>query len=87
VNGVTGTRQNITTDIKEYMDLIKSYTNMPRALGFGISSAEMAKAYAPYCDAVIVGSAIIKLVAEGGTQEDIIKRVYDFAVEINNAVK
>jgi tryptophan synthase alpha chain len=87
VNGVTGTRQKITTDIKEYMDLIKSYTNMPRALGFGISSAEMAKAYAPYCDAIIVGSAIIKLVAEGGTQEDIIRRVYDFAVGINNAVK
>ena len=87
VNGVTGTRQNITTDIEEYMNLIKGYTNMPRALGFGISSAEMAKAYAPYCEAIIVGSAIIKLVAEGGTQEDIIKRVYDFAVGINNAVK
>ncbi|MGK0466121.1 tryptophan synthase subunit alpha [Clostridium sp.] len=87
VNGVTGTRQNINTDIKEYMNLIKGYTNMPRALGFGISSAEMAEAYAPYCEAIIVGSAIIKLLAEGGAQEDIIKRVYDFAVGIKNAVK
>jgi tryptophan synthase alpha chain len=86
VNGVTGTRQNLNTDIKEYMDLIKKYTNMPKALGFGISNAEMAKAYSPYCQAIIVGSAIIKLVAEGGTQEEIIKRVYDFAVEMKSAI-
>lgn len=86
VNGVTGTRQNFNTDIKEYMDLIEGYTNMPRALGFGISSAEMAKSYAPYCEAIIVGSAIIKLVDQGGTQEVIIKRVYDFALEIKNAI-
>ena len=86
VNGVTGTRQNLNTDIEKYMDLIKGYTNMPKALGFGISNAKMAKAYAPYCEAIIVGSAIIKLVAGGGTKEEIIKRVYDFAVEIKNAI-
>ena len=86
VNGVTGTRQNLNTDIKEYMDLISSYTNMPKALGFGISNAEMAKTYAPYCQAIIVGSAIIKLVARVGSKQDIIKRVYDFAVEIKSAI-
>ena len=86
VNGVTGTRQKLNTDIKEYMDLISSYTNMPKALGFGISNAKMAKDYAPYCQAIIVGSAIIKLVAEGGSQKDITKRVYNFAVEIRNAI-
>ncbi len=86
VNGVTGTRQKLNTDIKEYMDLIKSYTDMPKGLGFGISNAEMAKAYAPYCEAIIVGSAIIKLVAKGGTQDEILKRVYDFALDIKTAI-
>lgn len=86
VNGVTGTRQKLNTDIKEYMDLIKSYTDMPRGLGFGISNAKMAKAYAPYCEAIIVGSAIIKLVAEGGTQGEILKRVYDFTLDIKTAI-
>ncbi|MFT5873974.1 MAG: tryptophan synthase alpha chain [Clostridium sp.] len=86
VNGVTGTRQQLNTDIKEYMNLIKSYTDMPRGLGFGISSAEMANAYAPYCEAIIVGSAIIKLVAEGGPREEMLKRVYDFALSIKNAI-
>jgi tryptophan synthase alpha chain len=86
VNGVTGTRQNLKTDIKEYMDLVKSYTNMPKCLGFGISNAQMAKAYSPYCEAIIVGSAIIKLIAIGGTREEIIKRVYHFALGIKNAI-
>jgi len=86
VNGVTGTRQKLNTDIKEYMDLIKSYTDMPKGLGFGISNAEMAKAYAPYCEAIIVGSAIIKLVNQGGTQDEILKRVYDFGLGIKNAI-
>jgi len=86
VNGVTGTRKNLNTDIKEYMDLIKSYTDIPRGLGFGISNAEMAKAYAPYCEAIIVGSAIIKLVAEGGSQKEILKRVFDFALDIKTAI-
>ena len=80
VNGVTGTRQKLNTDIKEYMDLILTYTHMPKALGFGISNAEMAKAYAPYCQAIIVGSAIIKLVAEGGTKDD-------FGKEIKEAIR
>jgi tryptophan synthase alpha chain len=86
VNGVTGTRQTLNTDIKEYMDLISSYTNMPKALGFGILNAEMAKLYAPYCQAIIVGSAIIKLVSEGGTQKELLKRVFEFALEIKNAI-
>ncbi len=86
-NGVTGTRQDISTDIKEYMDLITGYTNMPKGLGFGISDAEMAKSCAPHCEAIIVGSAIIELIAEGGTQLSIIKSVYDFAVEIKNAIR
>ena len=86
VNGVTGTRQKLNTDIKEYMDLIKTYTDMPKGLGFGISNAKMAKAYAPYCEAIIVGSAIIKLVAKGGTKDEILKRVYDFSLGIKKAI-
>ena len=86
VNGVTGTRQKLNTDIKEYMDLIKTYTDMPKGLGFGISNSEMAKAYAPYCEAIIVGSAIIKLVAKGGTKYEILKRVYDFSLDIKTAI-
>ena len=68
------------------MDLISAYTDMPKGLGFGISNAEMAKAYAPYCEAIIVGSAIIKLVAQGGTQDKLLKRVYDFALGIKSAI-
>ena len=86
VNGVTGTRQQLNNDIEEYMKDISKYTDMPKALGFGISDAAMAKHYAPYCQAIIVGSAIIKKVAEGGSSTEVVKRVYDFVKEIKEAI-
>lgn len=59
--GVTGVRQKIETDIAKIVDLIKKNTNIPAAVGFGISTTEQAKNISKYSDGVIVGSAIIKL--------------------------
>ena len=59
--GVTGVRQKIETDIAKIVDLIKKSTNIPVAVGFGISTTEQAKNISKYSDGVIVGSAIIKL--------------------------
>ena len=49
---------------KEYIDLVKSYTNVPCCLGFGISSVETVREVKNYCDGVIIGSAIIKRISE-----------------------
>lgn len=86
VNGTTGTRNKINTNIEEYMDVVKSYTNMPKALGFGISNAEMAKKLAPYCDGIIVGSAVIKKIAEGKNLEESLQKVKSFVGEIKSAI-
>lgn len=43
ITGVTGAREDIETDIEEYMKTVSQYTNMPKAIGFGISTPEMAK--------------------------------------------
>ncbi len=86
VAGVTGVRQNISTDIKGYMEIVSSYTDKPKALGFGISSAEMAAGYKDYCDAIIVGSAVVKRVAEGKTKEEKIKSAAEFVGEIKRAI-
>lgn len=63
VNGVTGVRKEIDTDIKSYMELVKSYTETPALLGFGISNVSMVNKIKSYCDGVIIGSAIVKKVA------------------------
>lgn len=62
--GVTGIRQNITTDLKSIIAEIRANTNIPTAIGFGISTPEQAKNMAEIADGVIVGSAIVKLCEE-----------------------
>jgi len=65
--GVTGVRTEITTDIGEMVSLVKKESDIPCALGFGISTPEQAKKMAASADGVIVGSAIVRIVAQYGT--------------------
>ena len=64
--GVTGTRSQITTDLKSIVGAIRENTDVPCAIGFGISTPEQAKAMAAISDGAIVGSAIIKIIEKYG---------------------
>ena len=64
--GVTGVRAEITTDIGAMVARVKRERDIPCAVGFGISTPEQASAMAARADGVIVGSAIMKLVAKHG---------------------
>ncbi len=66
--GVTGTRSEITTDIGAMTKLVKENTSVPCAVGFGISTPEQAAQMAALSDGAIVGSAIIKIIAEHGRE-------------------
>ena len=66
--GVTGTRSEITTDISAMTDLVKKNTEIPCAVGFGISTPEQAAKMAELSDGAIVGSAIIKIIAKYGKE-------------------
>lgn len=66
--GVTGTRSEITTDISEMTDLVKKNSDVPCAVGFGISTPEQAARMAELSDGAIVGSAIIKIIAKYGKE-------------------
>lgn len=65
--GVTGTRGAITTDIDALVARVRAATDAPVAVGFGISNPEQAANMAAKSDGAIVGSALVKLVAEHGT--------------------
>ena len=82
--GVTGVRNEITTDIGEMVSLVKSVSDIPCALGFGISTPEQAKKMAQLSDGVIVGSAIVKIVGKYG--KDCIKPVCDYVKSIKEAI-
>ena len=64
--GVTGTRSEITTDLASIVRVVRENTDIPCAIGFGISTPEQAKKMAGLSDGAIVGSAIIKLLEQYG---------------------
>ncbi len=66
--GVTGTRDAITTDLDALVGRIRAATDVPVAIGFGISNPEQAAAMAAKSDGAIVGSALVKLIAQYGTE-------------------
>ncbi|MBQ8088717.1 MAG: tryptophan synthase subunit alpha [Clostridia bacterium] len=64
--GVTGERREITTDIGAMVRLVRESASIPCAVGFGISTPEQAAHMAGLSDGAIVGSAIVRLIAEHG---------------------
>ena len=64
--GVTGVRQEITTNLAPIVEQIRQVTDKPVAVGFGISTPEQARELAGISDGAIVGSAIVKLCAQYG---------------------
>lgn len=64
--GVTGVRSEIKTDLESIVDIVKKSTATKTAIGFGISTCEQAKHFSEFADGIIVGSAIVKIIAKYG---------------------
>lgn len=64
--GVTGVRQEITSDLPTIIQTIKQITNIPIAVGFGIATPQQAEKISVYADGIIVGSAIVKIIEQHG---------------------
>lgn len=84
--GVTGVRQNFDTDFREFFSMIDRATDIPKALGFGISTQEHILALKDYCDGLIVGSAMIKRVETGRNADEAVKNVGLYTAELREAL-
>ncbi len=82
--GVTGVRSEIKTDLRAITESIKAVTDIPVAIGFGINTPEQAARVCEYADGVIVGSAIVKIVAQYG--KDAPAYVYDYVKSMKDAI-
>lgn len=82
--GVTGTRSEITTDIGSIIKVIREHTEVPCAVGFGISTPVQAQKMASLSDGAIVGSAIIKIIEKYG--RDSAEYVGEYVREMKQAV-
>ncbi len=81
--GVTGVRQSFDTDFSRFMGEIKSCSSTPAAIGFGISTPEQVKELKKYSDGIIIGSAIVKLLA---ASEDKPSAAAEYARSIRRAL-
>ena len=85
--GVTGARDSIATSLPEKIAELRKLSDLPIAVGFGISNPEQAGEVAQYADAVVVGSAIVDLIAKHGDKPEMVEKVAAFAGEIANAIR
>ena len=86
VTGVTGTRSALDTSLSNQLQNIRTITQKPIAVGFGISNAKQAKEISEYADGIIIGSAIVKILEKKGSSEDKVFKVKEFAKKIKMAI-
>lgn len=83
--GVTGTRSEIKTDLASIVKIVRENTNIPCAIGFGISTPEQAKKMSDIADGAIVGSAIIKIIEKYGKNSP--KYVGEYVKSMKEAIR
>ena len=85
--GVTGMQQKVSERIAEMTARIRAHTQLPIAIGFGISNPEQARSVARQAEAIVVGSAIVHQIAEHGKSPDLVERVAGFVKTLSDATK
>jgi tryptophan synthase alpha chain len=85
--GVTGMQSKISDTIGAMTAKIRAHTDLPIAVGFGISNPEQARTVAASAEAVVVGSAIVNQIAAHGKSADLVARVTEFTAALVKAVK
>lgn len=88
VAGITGERTALPPDIAENVAWLRRETPLPVCIGFGISRPEHIRALAPVADGLIVGSAIVRRMAEAGTKakEEVVTEIGDYVSELLEAM-
>ncbi len=85
--GVTGMQTRIADSINEMTGRIRAHTDLPIAVGFGISTPEQAATVARTAEAVVVGSAIVDQIAKHGSSGRLVPLVCDFVRTLSGAVR
>jgi tryptophan synthase alpha chain len=76
--GVTGARDQVASGAQEMVERIRAVSDLPIALGFGISKPEHVREVGQWADAAVVGSALVSVIAEAGASQDLTTRVEEY---------
>src|SRR5204862_3140369 len=83
--GVTGMQSKVSDTIASMTGKIHAHTDLPIAVGFGISNPEQAKLVAQHAEAIVVGSAVVNQIAEHAKSPELVKRVSEFVKSLATA--
>jgi tryptophan synthase alpha chain len=86
ITGVTGTARPQVEEVRKDVERIRTVTTLPLAVGFGISTPQQAKELAPFADGIVVGSAIVRMIAENSQRNDLVSIVSQYAREMKKAI-
>ncbi len=85
--GVTGVRETLSSAALPLIKRARAQTDIPLAIGFGLSKPEHMRAVAPYADAAIVGSAFMRVIEEHGDEADLAERLSSLAADLKQGLK
>ncbi len=86
VTGITGERTKLPVDLEKNVEWLRSQTDLPICIGFGISGPETAAQLAPVSDGLIVGSAIVRRIAEAKGPDEAVSSIKHFVGELRKAI-
>jgi tryptophan synthase alpha chain len=84
--GVTGMRDRLPDDVNRLVERVRGCSDLPVALGFGISRPEHVAAVCEVADAAVVGSALVNVVAEHGASPDLCERASEYVRWLKNSL-
>jgi tryptophan synthase alpha chain len=84
--GTTGLRNDLYLGLEDFIKNVRKHTKKPLGVGFGISNQEQAKKVSKFCDAIIIGSAIVKIIEENLENKNLVKSVGRFIKNIKEVI-
>jgi tryptophan synthase alpha chain len=85
ITGVTGTAKPHVEEVAKDIKRIRTVTQLPLVVGFGISTPQQAQEISPYADGIVIGSAVVQMIEEHGDKFDLVTHVAHYAKEIKAA--
>lgn len=86
LTGITGARLTVSGEIRQQIEKIRNFTQLPIAVGFGISKPEQACQLGPVADGIVVGSALVKIIARKGRQKSLFANTSRFVSSLKRAI-
>ncbi len=85
--GVTGVQQTVSESVEPLIARMRHLTDLPLAVGFGVSTPDQVRQVAAAADGVVVGSALVKLIETYSASSDLAKRLEDFTTQLSSPIR